>query len=936
MDFLAQEFRIENLGEYSTKEGHLIPYGKVYSDKGMFPFIGNQYFTDLYNKNVEQDFYESYFLKLERYNQFIIERSKRPYLDVYAAFQPFNEAFKSLYPFLKIAQEKLAPGKPILNIWDRSGWTTALLLGMFPNNPVYTTWEGNKDILGYYGYAHWFGKDDRLTVVFNGIDEVLPFKENYFELVVGLDAFHRYAQKQLLDQLEKITTDNSAIIFPHVHLSNNEPDPYFDRGCLQRHGMEYQQDFDGRNSKWQGFVLSEPMLFNLNDGHQSKMSIDLQSNPETSDYNGLIALMTPFWQVDKLTAFNSNDIINTYDKDNLRLLVNPLFQIDYIDSQAHLNTENQQLSSLFERHPVYIDRISQSIQLTPDQCIILFLSEQGYTFSEIQEKHGTFLDLASEIASLEGFGIVHCIPISHRHFSMQEFISKQRVIHHNDNLRGLWYETIGKYGNEPYIATHDGSVFSYLEVEEIVNQTRRKLSQFAKKGDRIIILSDPHIEAVVLFWAAVSIGLVIVPVNKFLKKSIVEEIIVDVEPTLVFTSFAQACRFPQADEGLQYVVFDDQDESIVPGYLSFSEWLSQENPHNKSTVHITNDDLAVILYTSGSTGIPKGVTLTHGQLVQSGLNMASQFEWVKEDRYFCSGGLEYMSGLRNMTTAAATVGCSIYIPSPQPLTNAFTIASEMEESSSTILTTNPHLINSLCALPEERFRLYTLRLVLSTGNYLQKDLKLKFEGRFNKKLYNYYGHTETSGICLAQNPGAAIPTDGIGHPVNALVQLVDDNDQVIRDERVGEIRVYSSCISKGYYNQRSAMEVKNGWYYTGDLARIGANGEFGFVNRKKEIFKSPLELIIYFSDVEQGLMTLPGVKTVVAASVQKENIEWMYLFVEATNANEKNNLSEIIEEFIQREICTEKLPLRIIFKNDFQFIHGKINKQLLIDEVTSI
>jgi len=127
-------FRTDPLGSHSVN-GTLLEYGKAYFGDKTFPYIGNQYFLNLVDQVVLDDaeFYEEYFLKEKQYDKYIVERSKHNYFDLYAAYQPFNEALRSLYPFLKLARKNVAPGENILNLWDRNGWTTALLLGMFPS-----------------------------------------------------------------------------------------------------------------------------------------------------------------------------------------------------------------------------------------------------------------------------------------------------------------------------------------------------------------------------------------------------------------------------------------------------------------------------------------------------------------------------------------------------------------------------------------------------------------------------------------------------------------------------------------------------------------------------------------------------------------------------------------------------------------------------------
>ena len=94
-----------------------------------------------------------------KYKQFLRQKSRYPSLDIYACFQPFNEAFRALYPFVAYLKEFLKEGDKILNLWDRSGWTAHMLAGWFPEQHIITVWEGDKDILGYRGFDYWMSAE---------------------------------------------------------------------------------------------------------------------------------------------------------------------------------------------------------------------------------------------------------------------------------------------------------------------------------------------------------------------------------------------------------------------------------------------------------------------------------------------------------------------------------------------------------------------------------------------------------------------------------------------------------------------------------------------------------------------------------------------------------------------------------------------------------
>ena len=101
------------------------------------------------------------------YELFIQQKCRRPNFDIYASFQPFNEATKALFPFIKQLQKELKPNDIILNLWDRSGWLTSILCGFFPEQKIITTWEGDKDVLGYKGYHFWMKAHKKFRNLFS-------------------------------------------------------------------------------------------------------------------------------------------------------------------------------------------------------------------------------------------------------------------------------------------------------------------------------------------------------------------------------------------------------------------------------------------------------------------------------------------------------------------------------------------------------------------------------------------------------------------------------------------------------------------------------------------------------------------------------------------------------------------------------------------------
>ena len=145
-----------------------------------------------------------------RYELFLKQKTRRPMQDIYACFQPFNEATKALLPFLKKLKTEVEDGDYILNLWDRSGWITNLLAGLFPKQKIITTWEGNKDVLGYRGFHFWTKNLKNVEILFCDLNNPLPFKDKSIKFSIGFDALHRFDFKSLIQEL---TRDDLEFLF---------------------------------------------------------------------------------------------------------------------------------------------------------------------------------------------------------------------------------------------------------------------------------------------------------------------------------------------------------------------------------------------------------------------------------------------------------------------------------------------------------------------------------------------------------------------------------------------------------------------------------------------------------------------------------------------------------------------------------------------------
>ena len=919
--------------EFSPSIGNLI----FYNESDIFP---NDHLTEKEKKLA------SYLKEEEKYKQFLKQKGRRPNYDIYACFQPFNESFKAVFPFLKTLQKTVKSGDVILSLWDRSGWQTNILAGLFPEQHIVATWEGNKDVLGYKGFNFWMKNQPNISVVFCDLNQPLPLKNDSIAFSCGYDTFHNFDQSLLLNELFRVVKEDGAILFPHVHLTNSEPDPFFERGCKQIHGTAYQESFDhlSENSNWQGFVFSEPDLFVANDIDRST-DIKLISNPNSSDYNAMIALLPKSWANTSISAFSLKDI---KDINNAYILINLLLHIDLNQQKVWVDYDylDNAVGNLLKRHPIYVERIKRldNYSLSDLECKIIYLAQKGFTVAEIVTHLNVLQeDILTILDHLEKLGLLQVIPVSDPGFRLQSFLMSQQYLFpkSEQNLQSLWQDAIRSFPeNIALISIEDESEFTYEDCEEIVDATiAALLDSGLEKGDKIIICSKQHTEAMLLFWACMQIGVVAVPIGTHLPIDTINFILDLTEAKLLFANVTAFNEKNEVFRKTTTIVFDQGDND--QDCLYFADWLERVDSDFSiiDKAVISHNDTAVILFTSGSTGAPKGVTLSHGNLFRSGRLISETFHWEPSDRYFALGGLESMSGLRNSVVAPLQVGASVIVPKEDTLNNVFGITESIEKSQATFLGSNPSFLRQLVNYSDRIDRqLDSIKTIICTGNKLSDSLRKRFREIYNLPILNYYGLTETTGICISQLPyDSIIDLDTIGKPIDCIAQIVDDNDELLPIGQEGELRIFSENIMKEYFKNPELTKsvIKNGWFYTNDIAAFDNDGNIQLRGRKRNFIKIASDELIYIDEVQQFINQQEFVNEAVVCAYRKDDTEYMAAFVVANNKDvDDEKIKKQLRNLIEEKLGEKKLPKQIHFLPELPYTdNGKLMTKFLMDEI---
>lgn len=372
----------------------------------------------------------------------------------------------------------------------------------------------------------------------------------------------------------------------------------------------------------------------------------------------------------------------------------------------------------------------------------------------------------------------------------------------------------------------------------------------------------------------------------------------------------------------------------IPGAVNFNQALKLGSRHIAKTVDSTHDDIAVLQYTGGTTGLPKGAMLTHGNLLANTLQSAPIFETYGYD----DTGAILIQPLPLYHIYAFTVSMilittgnhTVLIPNPRDIPGLVKELSKWKFSGFCGLNT---LFVALCN--NEGFKnldFSSLKMTLSGGMALTKPAEQNWFDITGIHIYEGYGLTETSPV-VSVNPGNGMRIGSIGIPVASTeVKLLGDNGETVGVGEPGELCVRGPQVMKGYWNRPDATaEVidSEGWFSTGDVAQISRDGYLTIVDRKKDmILVSGFN--VYPNELEDVLCAHPDVVECAAIGVPDERSgEAVKMFVVASKSTLTGD--EVIA-YCRENLAAYKVPKSIEFRDELPKSNvGKILRRELRD-----
>ena len=416
--------------------------------------------------------------------------------------------------------------------------------------------------------------------------------------------------------------------------------------------------------------------------------------------------------------------------------------------------------------------------------------------------------------------------------------------------------------------------FSYAQINGAANQIANGLKAAGiERGDKVA-LSCPNLPYFpMVYYGILKAGATVVPLNVLLKRREIAYHLRDSDAKAYFC-FEGTPQLPMGQEG--WAGFNEVDacenfwlmtaNPATPSPIAGASTLGQMmavQPPTFDTVQTDALDTAVILYTSGTTGQPKGAELSHSNIVMNAFVIRELFQQRSDDIQLVTLPLFHSFGQTVQLNAGFLGGHTLVFLARFDPEAAFRA---LQDENVTIFCGVPTMYWALLNYPDaEKFDLEkiakTLRLGASGGASLPVEVIKGVEERFNLPILEGYGLSETSPVASFSRMDMERKPGSIGVPIWGIeMRVVDEDDQDVAVGEPGEIVIRGHNIMKGYYKrpEESARAFKNGWFHTGDVAHKDEDGYYYIVDRIKDmIIRGGYN--VYPREIEETLMTHPDV-----------------------------------------------------------------------------
>lgn len=473
-------------------------------------------------------------------------------------------------------------------------------------------------------------------------------------------------------------------------------------------------------------------------------------------------------------------------------------------------------------------------------------------------------------------------------------------------------------------SVEDGIELTYQAFNESINRTATYLAEkyAISKGDRVAIISINRIEYVVLFYAIQKLGAIMLPMNFRLTAPELSYQLEDAEAELLIYEEDSEGTVEKLAYTPPKTLHFDGDEGIST--IIFSEEVVTEVPHAGEF-----EDVCMILYTSGTTGRPKGAAITHKMIYWNSINTGLRLNLTENDVTITFSPFFHTGGWNVLTTPMLHRGATLLL---MKKFDADVILKLCDDEKVSILFGVPTMMDMMYSSEEfEKSSLKTLRYAIVGGEPMPINL-IKIWQEKGVPIRQGYGLTEFGPNVFSLNEEDSIRKIGsIGFPNFYIdTRVVDNNGKDVPKDEAGELILRGPVLMKEYWNnpEETKKNVIDDWMYTGDIVRVDEEGYFYVIDRKKDMFISGAENV-YPAEVEHTFRTHPAVRDIAVIGVP--DAKWGESGKAFIVLKEGEKITaEALQEWGKTQLAKFKVPKHYAFLDELpKSDSGKILKRKL-------
>ncbi|MEL7044883.1 MAG: malonyl-CoA synthase [Pseudomonadota bacterium] len=480
----------------------------------------------------------------------------------------------------------------------------------------------------------------------------------------------------------------------------------------------------------------------------------------------------------------------------------------------------------------------------------------------------------------------------------------------NHNLYAHFASRFVDDRDRPLLETSEGQSYRFADIDHRAAQIAEVLvSRGVRTGDRVSVQVEKSAENLSLYFACLRAGAVYQPLNRGYRRTELEYFIGNAEPALVIcdSSSEAELRAIASQAGTDQVLTLDGDGSGSLGQAA------DTMPGDFGVLQREADDLAALLYSSGTTGVPKGIMLTHGNLLANGETLVDAWGFTSSDRLLHALPIFHVHGLFVAVSCVMLSGASMRWLAGYDAERVLSYLSEC-----TVFMGVPTYYTRLLAEPGLTTDACTgMRLFVSGSAPLLEETFRAFEARCGHRILERYGMSET-------NMNASNPLEGERRPgtvgpslPGVEIRIVDSEGRGLAMDEIGHLQVRGPNVFAGYWRlpEKSAEDFsEDGFFNTGDLGRIDADGYVTIVGRNKDLVITG-GLNVYPKEVEFFIDDLPGVRESAVIGVAHADFGEAVVAVVVRAEEAATNEADIIGS-CRESLAAFKTPKRVVFVDE--------------------